>query len=79
MVNIAERRLNLLGAVRRQGRLSFTRLIADCRTRLEAIVTFMAILDLLKSEELIAEQEAAFGEIVLSAGGAQSATGAAGA
>ena len=68
IVNIATRRLNLMGEVRRFGRISFTRLIADCKTRLEAIVTFMAILDLLKTEDLYAEQDAAFGEILLMPG-----------
>ena len=77
IVNIAQRRSDLLGSIRRHGRVSFTRLIADCRTRLEAIVTFLAILDLLKTEDLRAEQESAFGEIVLTPGGAQAARGAA--
>ncbi len=65
MVNIAVRRVNLMTHIRRYGRMSFTRLISDCKTRLEAIVTFMAILDLLKTEDLRAEQESAFGEILL--------------
>jgi chromatin segregation and condensation protein Rec8/ScpA/Scc1 (kleisin family) len=41
------------------------RLIADCKTRLEAIVTFLAVLDLLKTEELRAEQSVNFGYIHL--------------
>ena len=65
MINIAERRSNLLSVVRSRGRVAFTRLIAECRSRLEAIVTFMAILDLLKTEDLQAEQSASFGEILL--------------
>jgi segregation and condensation protein A len=65
-INVAELRRNLLGIVRGRGAMPFSRLIADCRTRLEAIVTFMAILDLLKTEELHAEQSASFGEIVIS-------------
>ncbi|HEX5370266.1 MAG TPA: ScpA family protein [Dehalococcoidia bacterium] len=69
MINIAERRQTLLGMIRRGGQLPFSRLISDCRTRLEAIVTFMAILDLLKTEDLRAEQDAAFGEIVLTMAG----------
>ncbi len=73
MVNIAVRRVNLMTRIRRFGRMSFTRLIADCQTRLEAIVTFMAILDLLKTEDLRAEQEAAFGEILLTPADAPSA------
>jgi len=41
------------------------RIIADCKSRLEAIVTFLAVLDLLKTEDLRAEQSSSFGEIVL--------------
>ena len=77
MVNIATRRFNLMGQVRRYGRVSFARLIADCQTRLEAIVTFMAILDLLKTEDLRAEQESAFGEILLMPSGQHSPESAA--
>lgn len=76
LVNIAQRRTDLLGNVRRQGRVSFTRLIADCTTRLEAIITFLAVLDLLKTEDLQAEQDSAFGEILLMPGGAPSAESA---
>jgi segregation and condensation protein A len=65
-INIAERRRSLLGLVRDRGAMAFSRLIADCQTRLEAIVTFMAILDLLKTDELHAEQSASFAEIVIS-------------
>jgi segregation and condensation protein A len=75
VLNIAERRVNLLATVRRFGSMTFTRVIADCKSRLEAIIVFMAVLDLLKSEDLRAEQSAAFGEIMLTAGGgAESAT-----
>jgi len=64
-VNLAERRQTVLAAVKRRGRLSFSRLLAECRSRLEVIVTFLAVLDLLKSDEIEAEQSASFGEIVL--------------
>ena len=76
VLNIAERRVNLLATVRRFGSMTFTRVIADCKSRIEAIITFMAVLDLLKSEDLRAEQSAAFGEIMLTAG-SQSADAAA--
>jgi segregation and condensation protein A len=68
VLNIAERRVSLLTLVRSRGRLSFSRILSTCKTRLEAIITFMAILDLLKTEDLQAKQESSFGEIVLSAG-----------
>jgi segregation and condensation protein A len=65
-INVAELRRDVLGLVRRSGAVPFSRLIAACRTRLEAIITFMAILDLLKTDELSAEQSGSFGEIVIS-------------
>ena len=65
ILNIAERRLTLLARVKRTGRIAFARMIEDCETRFEAIITFLAILDLLKSDDLRAEQDAAFGEIML--------------
>jgi segregation and condensation protein A len=65
LINMVERRVTVLGTVRRRGRMAFARLIADCTNRLEAIVTFLVVLDLLKTEELRAEQSASFGEIML--------------
>lgn len=66
LINIHERRASVLSTIRRMRNLTFSRLIADCRTRLEAVVTFLCVLDLLKTEDLVAVQEDAFGDIVLS-------------
>lgn len=65
VINIAERRQTILAMVSRGGRVPFSLLVRECRTRLEAIVTFLAVLDLIKTEELAAEQSASFEEIVL--------------
>ena len=65
LINVAERRQHILAAVQRRGSLTFSHLIAGSHTRLEAIITFLAILDLLKTEALRAEQSATFGDIVL--------------
>ena len=65
MINVAERREAVLLAVRRRGRLAFSYLIEECRSRLDAIVTFLAVLDLLKTEDLHAEQDENFGDILL--------------
>jgi segregation and condensation protein A len=65
LINVAERRQSILGYVRRRGSVTFDRLIADCETRLEAIVTFLAVLDLLKTEDIRAEQSVNFGYIYL--------------
>jgi segregation and condensation protein A len=47
------------------GRLSFETLLAECRSRLEMIVTFLALLELLKLNRLVAVQSTTFGEIEL--------------
>jgi len=48
-----------------QGRVSFRSLMAECTTRMEIIVSFMAVLELIKTYVLDATQDAAFGDIVL--------------
>ena len=50
-----------------QGRrtVSFRAFISQCRSRIEVIVSFMAVLDLIKSLQLRAEQDVAFGDISL--------------
>jgi segregation and condensation protein A len=47
------------------GRMSFATLLEECRSRLEMIVTFLALLELLKLHRLAAVQEETFGEIEL--------------
>ena len=47
------------------GSLPFSALISQSRTRLEVIVTFLAVLELIKQKEIAAEQEETFGEIML--------------
>ena len=51
--------------VRVAGKLSFETLLGECRSRLEMIVTFLALLELLKMNRLSAIQDGNFGEIVL--------------
>lgn len=43
----------------------FTALLSAQSSRLEVIVTFLAILELIKQQELVATQDASFGEILL--------------
>jgi segregation and condensation protein A len=65
VVSVAAQREKLLTTVRARGSLPFSQLLAECRTRTEVIVTFLALLDLWKADELRAEQAGVFGEIVL--------------
>ena len=50
---------------RTDGSLNFSALLSQSRSRQEIIVTFLAVLELVKQRELAAEQEETFGEIVL--------------
>lgn len=45
--------------------LSFSALLSEQRSRMEIVVTFLAILELIKQREIVVEQEEIFGEIVL--------------
>ena len=56
---IGELRQRLLSA----GRFSFRQAIAECATRIEVVLSFLAVLELLKSGECEAAQSAAWGDI----------------
>ena len=47
------------------GSLTFSTLLSQSRSRQEIIVTFLAVLELIKQREIAAEQEETFGEILL--------------
>jgi segregation and condensation protein A len=74
LMNLGARRQTVLGLVKRHGTATFARLLADARTRFEVVVTFLAVLDLIKTNEIEFEQEDAFGEIVLRLGGTVAAS-----
>ena len=63
--DIEEKIERIHNRVRVAGQLSFETLLGECRSRLEMIVTFLALLELLKMNRLSAIQEGNFGEIVL--------------
>jgi segregation and condensation protein A len=52
-------------SVQRHGRVSFRRLLGQASSRLEIIVTFLAVLELIKQERVDVCQERLFGEIVI--------------
>ena len=64
-VNIREKVEEILSALVERGHLSFRRLVATCRSRLEVVVSFLAVLELIKSDRLRAEQSELFGDIRL--------------
>jgi segregation and condensation protein A len=53
--------------LRARGRVVFRSLLRDCRSRVEIVVTFLGLLELMKAGEVFAAQEELFGDIVIRA------------
>jgi len=65
-VTVNEKMAEIEGSLAgRKGKLPFGPLLQACETRTEVVVLFLAVLELIKSGRLWAEQERAFGDIVL--------------
>jgi segregation and condensation protein A len=64
-VTVEQKVAELTSALRRQGKVSFRTFIAASVSRLEVIVSFLAVLELIKGLRLRAEQDALFGDISL--------------
>ncbi len=64
-ITIREKIALVTSVLRRHGRLVFQRLFSKNPTRLEVVVTFLAILELIKRHRVRAQQETLFGEIVV--------------
>ena len=72
-ITVAEQMAAILDRIRNQAGiegggdryLSFTALLSQSRSRLEIVITFLAVLELIKQREIAAEQQENFGEIVL--------------
>ena len=62
---VKEKMESILSAVARQGRVGFRSLVSSCRSRLEVIVAFLALLELLRLGRLEARQERPFDDILL--------------
>lgn len=56
--------------LRRSGSISFRRMIERCTTRVEIVVQFLAVLELIKSHEIAVRQDALFSDIEIVAAGA---------
>lgn len=64
-VTIDQKSQEIVEALQREGRVSFRRLVAACRSRVEVIVSFLAVLELIKALRLRAEQDGLFADILL--------------
>lgn len=62
-VNIRHKIGQIFDALRRQGRMVFGDLLRRSRSRLEVVVAFLAVLELIKQRQVTATQDGNFGEI----------------
>jgi segregation and condensation protein A len=66
-ITIGDKINQIEAALRRRGRVSFNRLLARATSRVEIIVAFLAVLELIKRQQVHVQQERAFGEIIITA------------
>jgi segregation and condensation protein A len=64
-VTVRERLAELEAALRVHGRIHFHAFIAACRGRIEIVIGFMAVLELIKGGRATAEQPEPFGDILI--------------
>lgn len=64
-VTIEDRITVIQSKLRDSPRVSFSRLLSEARTRLEIIVTFLAVLEMIKGGQIDVQQERLFGEIFI--------------
>jgi segregation and condensation protein A len=66
-VSLSDKLDELRSMLRRQPQMNFTAIFRHARTRLEAVVTFLALLELIRIAEARVVQTSAFGEITVHA------------
>jgi|CXWL01.1.fsa_nt_gi segregation and condensation protein A len=64
-ITVREKIVYIREQLMERGQLSFRALMLECGSRMEIIVSFMAVLELMKSRTLDAVQDASFADIVL--------------
>jgi segregation and condensation protein A len=64
-VSVVDRISHISNILKKQGQVSFKTLVEGCATRENIVVTFMALLELIKERKLIIEQECNFGDILI--------------
>ncbi len=64
-VRVRDKILSIVHSLKEVGRLSFRRVIKNARSRLEIVVSFLAVLELLKQDQVEVRQDEMFGDIEL--------------
>jgi segregation and condensation protein A len=69
-IRVRDRIQVIVEALRKAGRTTFQKVFKQTKSKLEVIVSFLALLDLIKQELVNVNQDALFGEIEISQGDA---------
>lgn len=64
-VTVADKIKVITDRLKVDGRVSFRQLMESCRSRVEVIVQFLAVLELMKNQQIRARQESPFADILL--------------
>jgi segregation and condensation protein A len=64
-VSLADKLEELRGMLARQPQMNFSAVFRHARTRLEAVVTFLALLELIRIGQARVAQSSAFAEIIV--------------
>lgn len=67
-VRVRDKIMAILGSIRRIGRVNFRSLVKSARSRLEIVVSFIALLELIKQRQVEATQAELFGDIEVTPG-----------
>lgn len=64
-MTLSERLMDFRERLQRRGRFSFRRMMMECKTRVDVVVSFLAVLELIRSGECDAEQDGNWSDIVV--------------
>jgi segregation and condensation protein A len=67
-VRVRDKIVAILRSIRRIGKVSFKSLVKSARSRLEIVVSFIAVLELIKQRQIEATQNELFGDIEVKPG-----------
>lgn len=68
-IRIRDKIAAIITGLRNSGRISFRRVIQGARSKLEVVVSLLALLELIKQDQVQAEQESLFGDVTITPGG----------
>ena len=64
-ISIKERIVNIQDMIKKQANINFKELLKSCKNKVEVIVTFLALLELIKQRSILVVQDNIFDEIVV--------------